>query len=85
MKKGVIKVSKEIYEDSWHILHLIFKDFKPNYIEFRPWGPLENNVWYFYGTSDLFEKVEEGSDINFYQVVFTEVKGVWTYELKKDN
>ena len=68
MKKGIIKISDGLYKDNWEDISVIFKDFRPTHIEFRHW---ENNVWYFYGESEKFDKVKEGDPIPFYDVLFT--------------
>lgn len=82
MKKGLIKISNELYQNNWEQISLIFKDFKPNHIEFRHW---ENDVWYFYGVCDLFEVLKEGEVIPFYEVVFnvSENSSVLAYKFLK--
>ena len=78
MKKGVIRISNEVYNDCWIAVADIFKEFKPNHIEFRHW---ENDLWYFYGTSESFDIVNEGEIIPFYEVLFDTVNK--TYSFKK--
>ena len=77
-KKGIIVISKEIYEHCWGAAGDIFKVFKPSHIEFRHW---ENDVWYFYGTCEFFEEVKEGFEIPKYDVMFNTVDN--TYSFKK--
>ncbi len=68
MNKGLIKISDIIYREQWDIFRLIFKDFKPTHIEFRHW---ENFIWYFYGDSELFDKIQHGDPIPEYNVLFS--------------
>ena len=68
MKRGFIKFSKVLYETQWSELYIIFKDFRPTHIELRHW---ENDVWYMYGVSELFEEVKEGDVVPQYDVIFT--------------
>lgn len=77
MKKGIIRISKEVYNECWPVIADIFKDFRPTYIEFRHW---ENDIWYFYGTSERFEEVEEGFQIPFYEVLFDTVNKTYSFE-----
>lgn len=85
-RKGLIKVSNELYEKEYDTISLIFKDFRPTYIEFRHW---DNNTWYIYGVSEFFEEVSEGSAIRQYEVVFTSHQNegdfsvYYTYEFRK--
>ncbi len=82
MNKGFIKISNDVYVKMWGTLYIIFKDFRPTHIEFRHW---ENDIWYFYGTSDLFDEVKEGDIIPQYDVLLTrnEDSAPLTYEFIK--
>lgn len=65
----------------WGSIYILFKDFRPNHIEFRHW---ENNKWYFYGESDLFDEVKEGEVVPQYDVLFTECEDKsYTYKFLK--
>lgn len=81
MKKGFIKATDELLKRDWGNLYIFMKDFRPTHIEFRHW---ENDVWYFYGVSELFDEIKEGEDIPQYDVLFTmqEDKSL-TYEFKR--
>lgn len=67
-KRGLIKVSNELYEDEYDIISIIFKDFRPIHIAFHFW---DNNTWHIHGVSELFEEVEEGCVVPQYDVIFT--------------
>lgn len=68
MKKGFIKITDTLYKNSWDIVYLIFKDFKPSHIEFRHW---DNNIWVFYGESEYFKELKEGEPVPQYEAVVT--------------
>jgi len=68
MKRGFIKCSNQLITEDWKDLYIFFKDFRPTHIEFRHW---ENDAWYFYGVSDLFDDLKEGDAVPQYDVVFT--------------
>ena len=88
MKSGFIKISNGVYENMWSDIYILFKDFRPTHIEFRPW---ENDIWYLYGVSDLFDEVKEGESVPQYDVIFTDHKtknhdkscNYFTYEFKR--
>lgn len=90
MKRGFIKMTKDIYENMWSELYIFFKDFRPTHIEFRHW---ENDIWYLYGVSDLFDEIKEGEVLPQYDVIFTRHKTeksetkpaceYFTYEFKR--
>lgn len=67
-RKGVVKVTKEFYENEWPTVCQIFKHFRPSHIEFRHW---ENDVWYFFGTSEFFDELKEGEATPEYLAIFT--------------
>jgi hypothetical protein len=69
MNKGLIKINNEFYTTGWDTLHLFMKDFRPTHIEFRHW---ENDTWYMYGVSKLFDELKEGDSVPHYNVVFTQ-------------
>jgi len=82
MKKGIIKITDEAYKNCWSAFYLIFKDFKPNHIEFRYW---ENDLWYFYGTSEFFDELKESEQVPFYIIEITtdvEPNGLKIYKYK---
>lgn len=80
-RKGVIKITNQLYDSDWEIISAIFSKFKPSHIEFRYW---ENDMWYFYGTSELFDELKEAEAIPFYDVIFTsQMDGTYTFEFKK--
>lgn len=79
MNKGIIKITDILYKENYDEISGIFKYFKPTHIDFRHW---ENDIWYFYGISDFFEKTKKGDDIPFYTVeINTENK---TYKFIKN-
>jgi hypothetical protein len=80
MRKGIIKITDDIIKNDWGTLHIFFKDFRPTHIEFRHW---ENDVWYFYGVSDLFDELKEAESVPFYDVVFTRIGGSFTYKFNR--
>lgn len=90
MKKGFIKMTKDIYENMYNSCHIFFKDFRPTHIEFRHW---ENDIWYLYGVSELFDVLNEGEALPQYDVIFTRHKKeksesepeseYFTYEFKR--
>jgi hypothetical protein len=83
MKKGLIKMSNEMYTEMWGELYIFFKDFRPTHIEFRHW---ENDTWYFYGVSDFFDEVKEGDAVKQYEVWFTRhPNGELTYKFQRYN
>jgi hypothetical protein len=71
MKKGIIKITDELYRNNYNEICKIFNYFKPTHIEFRHW---ENDIWYLYGESDLFEEIKEGEQIPFYLASFLNTK-----------
>jgi hypothetical protein len=68
MKRGIIKISDILYKEDWSIISEIFKDFRPTHIEFRHW---ENDIWYLFGESEMFDEVKEGEKVPEYTVIFT--------------
>lgn len=72
MAKGIIKINHEIYLNDWDVICIIFKNFRPTHIVFRHW---ENDMWYFYGESEMFEALKEGEKIPEYDVQFNIVEG----------
>jgi hypothetical protein len=67
MNKGLIKITDRLYRTRWKEISVIFKDFRPFHIEFRPW---ENDIWYLYGYSDFFDELKEWENIPEYNLVF---------------
>lgn len=81
MRKGIVKISDQIYKQDWKLISVIFRDFRPSHIEFRYW---ENDIWYFYGTSDLFDEISEGEIPPHYEVIFTRNEdGNHTYKFQR--
>lgn len=81
MKRGFIKCSDKLIKDEWQHLYIFFKDFRPTHIEFRHW---ENDVWYFWGVSELFEELKEGDAVPQYDVLFTKHDdGSLTYKFER--
>jgi hypothetical protein len=81
MKKGFIKISDTLYKDSWKDLYIFLKDFRPTHIEFRHW---ENDIWYLYGISDLFDELKAGDAVPQYDVMFSKHEdNPLTYEFKR--
>lgn len=79
--KGYIVISEEFYQNSWSYLYPIFKDFRPLYIEHKPWL---NDRRHLYGDSPLFDKLLEGEEIPEYSILFTMLVGPeLTYEFKR--
>lgn len=81
MRKGFIKMTDQLYKENWKDIYIFFKDFRPTHIEFRHW---ENDIWYFYGESELFDIIKEGMQIPQYEVMLTRHNdNTITYEFKK--
>jgi hypothetical protein len=68
MKKGYFKITNDLVVGCWVHISSIFKDFRPVHIEFRYW---ENDLWYFYGISDLFDEILEGEEVPEYKIEMT--------------
>lgn len=80
MNKGFIKISNQLYTESWSYFYIFMKDFRPTHIEFRHW---ENDIWYMYGVSDKFRPLKEGEAVPQYDVEFiTHPDGSLTCEFK---
>lgn len=82
MKKGIIRISDDFYQNDFDVVKTIFNSFRPTHIEYRHW---DNNIWYLYGESIFFEEVKEGELIPFYSVsIVTDVEpnGLKTYKAK---
>ena len=80
MNKGLIKISNELYVNDWQRLSVFMKDFRPIHIEFRHW---ENDIWYIYGVSEMFDELKEGEAVPEYDVIFTEYEnrdGTYKFE-----
>jgi len=69
MNKGLVKISNELYVNDWDRIYFFMKDFRPTYIEFRHW---ENDIWYIYGISKMFDELKEGDAIPQYDIIFTQ-------------
>ena len=69
--KGLIKITNELINQDWTTIYVLFEYFRPTYIEFRYW---ENDIWYFYGVSELFDELKEGENVPHYDVIFTNNK-----------
>jgi hypothetical protein len=81
MRKGYIKCSDILIKEMWQDVYVFFKDFRPTHIEFRHW---ENDVWYFYGVSELFDELTEGEVLPQYDVTFTRHNdGSITYKFER--
>ena len=70
-KKGIIKISNDVYMGDLDVISKIFAFFRVLHIEFRYW---ENDTWYLYGESEKFEVIEEGAQIPFYDITFKKSK-----------
>lgn len=68
MKKGLIRISNEMYIKRWEYVYIFLKDFIITHIDYRHW---ENNTWYLYGISDFFDELNEGDTVPEYTVTFT--------------
>jgi len=71
MNKGVIRISKQLYNENYDIVCLIFKDFKPLHIENEHWNIGD---YVIYGESYLFDVVKEGEVIPNYTVIFQKIE-----------
>lgn len=69
MNKGLVKISNELYVNDWETIYIFMKDFRPTHIEFRHW---ENDTWYMYGISKMFDELKEGDAVPQYDVIFTQ-------------
>ena len=56
-KRGVIKVSNDLYTKDWSSIYPIFKDFKPIRITFNYFS---DGCWNIYGISDKFDALDDG-------------------------
>lgn len=66
-RKGLIKISNELYQTDWSTVSKLFLFFRPSHIEFRHW---ENDTWYSYGTSAHFDELKEGESVPEYLAIF---------------
>lgn len=81
MNKGVIRISSQFYEESYDIVSMIFKDFKPLKIDYEYW---RNNDYVIYGLSNSFDIVEEACVIPEYAVeIMQEENETYTYKFIK--
>jgi|GEM_PF-3113581 len=81
MNKGLVKISNQLYVNDWARLYVFMKDFRPTHIEFRYW---ENDTWYIYGVSEMFDELKEGDAVPKYDVIFTQhVNKDINYEFKR--
>lgn len=81
MNKGLVKISNELYVNDWKRLYIFMKDFRPTHIEFRHW---ENDTWYMYGVSEMFDKLKEGDAVPQYDVIFAQYENKdITYKFKR--
>lgn len=79
MKLGRIQVSREMYNECWYPISKMFEQFKPYHIDNS-----DQRTLVFYGESESFDDVSEGSEIPFYDVVFdTREAGVIKYWFDK--
>lgn len=82
MKRGIIKISDILYKKHWSMIGGIFKDFRPTHIEFRHW---ENDIWYLFGESELFDEVKEDEKVPEYIVIITSHPDkTYTFKFQKD-
>ena len=80
-KRGIIKISDQVYKKDWDIIHIIFKKFKPAHIEFRHW---ENDTWVLYGVCDDFDDIKEGDPVPQYEVIFKRNEhGIYDFTFEK--
>lgn len=80
-RKGIIRISKDSYDNCWGLIHMLFKEFKPYHIEFSVY---ENDMYRFYGYSENFDPLEEGGVIPFYDVIFTLIEeGSYSFRFEK--
>jgi hypothetical protein len=66
-KKGIIRISSEVYEKDYKIMGQLFSFFKISFVEPRPY---HDSDWVFYGESELFEEVVKGGKIPEYIAFF---------------
>ena len=81
-KKGFIKISNELYVNHWNEIYVIMKDFRPINIDYRHW---ENDTWYIYGVSEMFDELKEGEVLPQYLVIFEQNNGKRNYRFEKVN
>jgi len=81
MKRGLIRITKELYEQKYNVVCMIFKVFRPIHIEYRHW---ENDMYYIYGVSDNFKELPEASMTPEYDVIFTshDNNSCYTFEFR---
>lgn len=82
MKKGFVRITDFLYKNDYEAVKILFSNFRPTYIEFRYW---ENDVWYLYGESELFEELKEGQLIPEYSFIIDtdiDVNGFRSYKLR---
>jgi len=81
MKKGYIKITDVLIKQLWSDIYVIFKHFRPTHIELRHW---ENDIWYFYGESELFDELKEGEVVPQYECCFTKLNdGTISYQFDR--
>lgn len=64
-RKGIVKIGKCHFEDNYNDLKAVFAVFIPVYIQDEPWM----DVILYYGYSDYFDEIEEGSQTPEYVAV----------------
>ena len=76
MNKGRVRISKELYENSYDLVKGIFQHIRPLNIEHRYWDHGDYVIW---ADSEEFEKLQEGEEIPFYDCQMTS-NGHFTFD-----
>ena len=71
-KKGIIRISSQLYEKDYKMIAQLFSFFKISFVEPRPY---HDSDWVFYGESELFEEVAKGGKIPEYSATFIKEEG----------
>lgn len=64
MRKGLIKITPDLYEHSWDLIYAMFAELKPTYIEKKSW----DYYYRIYGVCKSFRVINEGEEIPEYEV-----------------
>jgi hypothetical protein len=71
-KKGIIRISSELYEKEYKTLAQLFSFFKISFVEPRLYN---DSDWVFYGKSELFQEVGEVDKVPEYSATFIKEEG----------
>jgi hypothetical protein len=66
---GIIKISKEIFDDEYDTLFILYKDVLPQLIQFDA----VHNCYIITAKSRLFDVIEEGKNIPEYLPIFSRI------------